>query len=120
MNMDEEQRQEIEKQDSIFGLLYSVRAAIDLAPDTLQRWGVDVQRAKAIEEMDELIDAIDNARDAKATATVDLERAIIDECADVLITAISCASTIGAMNWREQLADRIQFKVQRTRERMRL
>jgi NTP pyrophosphatase (non-canonical NTP hydrolase) len=116
--MNKERRQEIEKQDSILGLLYSVRAAIDLAPETLQCWGREGQRVKAIEEMDELIDAIDNARDAKATAAVYLESAIIDECADVLIMAISCASTIGAMNWREMLADRIQFKVQRTRERM--
>jgi hypothetical protein len=109
-----------------FALLDACARAIDLAPDTTQRYGVHAQRAKCIEELRELERAIWGAKaatehnfDPGGERTVEHERAIIDECADVLIMALSCASTIGAMNWREQLAGRIEFKVQRTRERMR-
>jgi NTP pyrophosphatase (non-canonical NTP hydrolase) len=106
-----------------FALIDACARAIDLAPDTMQRYGVDVQRAKAIEECGELINAIKQIERQRLFAggpdTDACERAIIDECADVLIMAISCASTIGAINWREQLAERIEFKAQRTRERMR-
>lgn len=91
--------------------------AVDLAFDTLQRWGVDAQRAKCIEELDELATVLTSER-SELDSTVEFERRIIDECADVLIMAISCSSTIGAMNWKEQLADRIVFKVARTRTRM--
>ena len=62
------------------------------------------------------IKALDLAPDTRQRATYD--DALIDECADVLIMAISCASTIGALNWVEQLAERVEFKVARTRERM--
>lgn len=107
----------INEETSRFGL--SCLKALQLAPDTLQRYGVEAQRAKCLNEMRELHDVIIDARFATTEHDDDSdERAIIDECADVLIMAISCASTIGAINWVEQLADRIEFKVVRTRDRM--
>lgn len=99
--------------------MFAAGQALDLAPDTRQRYGVDAQRMKCLEELDELASVLSDENIIAMCKPATYDDALIDECADVFIMSISCASTIGAPNWVEQLAARIVFKVARTRDRMR-
>lgn len=74
-------------------LLEALGDASAVGSRALQRFGVESQRQKGIEECSELAAAL--ARDATGSATHDTEAEVIGEVADVLIMACQMAELYG-------------------------
>jgi hypothetical protein len=83
----------------------------DVFVKALHTWGVEAQENMAIEECSELIKAICKTRRGYGSEEF---KNLIDEIADVTIMMRQMAINVGA----EQVEERIDFKVNRLRERL--
>ena len=93
-------------------LLEALDDASAVGSRALQRFGVESQRQKGIEECSELAAAL--ARDAAGSATHDTEAEVIGEVADVLITAVQMAELYGV----DAVIEALKAKAERLAERL--
>lgn len=84
--------------------LSALEQALTVAPKALESYGTDAQRTIALEEMGELITAL--AREERGRAG---KAEVLEEIADVLITAIQLALIYGA----DETAAQILYKIKR-------
>jgi methyl coenzyme M reductase subunit C-like uncharacterized protein (methanogenesis marker protein 7) len=110
----------------VIDLAITIDCAIALATETRARYGERIQRAKCIEEMDELraelLELMGYPLQVDGPDGAFIQKNVVNEGADVIVTVISAVLTAfpetEQLNAVRVLSKQILYKVNRTRERM--